>query len=177
MKLKNSETGLQLIISEELVQRIADYAINKYPKEFGGLLLGRYINNNKIVLIEDIVLPTKYKSSRYYFERGSEGLREILERRYNGNPRLIYVGEWHSHPDSPAKPSSTDMNAMRELANDKNVLITNPVLMILEIRKRDYKVELYFFYDNKLLQYDSVDKKLISTHGEGSEIVDRKKKH
>ncbi|WP_315823498.1 Mov34/MPN/PAD-1 family protein [Paraflavitalea speifideaquila] len=159
MKFVNKETGLQLIISEELVLKIAGYGINNYPKEFGGLLLGRYTSDNKVVIVEDIILPQKYKSSKYCFERGSEGLKEILELKYNASPSLIYVGEWHTHPDGPADPSRTDIKAMSELANDKNVLITNPVLMILEIRKKDYKMALYFYYTNKLLQYHLSDKR------------------
>jgi integrative and conjugative element protein (TIGR02256 family) len=154
LKFVNKETELQLIISEELVKRIASYGISIYPNEYGGLLLGRYISENKIVLIEDTVLPNKYKSSSYYFERGSEGLKEVLELRYNASPSLIYVGEWHTHPDSLAKPSKTDINAMSELANDTNVLINNPVLMILEVRKQEFSMGLYFFYNTRLLQYD-----------------------
>ena len=156
MRFVNKETGLELIISEELIQRIAVHGTNQYPNEFGGLLLGRYASNNIVVIIEDILLPKKYKSSKYYFERSSEGLKEALELRYNASPSLVYVGEWHTHPDGPAKPSRKDMKAMAELANDKNVLITNPVLMILEIRKQDYNMGLYFFYNKELLQYDPI---------------------
>lgn len=156
MKFANKITGLELIISEELIQRIAIYGTSKYPSEFGGLLLGRYDVNNTVVIIEDTVLPKKYKSSKYYFERGSEGLKEILQSRYTAKPSLIYVGEWHTHPDCPAKPSRMDIKAMKELANDENVLITNPVLMILEINKQGYNMQLYFFYNNGLLEYDPV---------------------
>jgi proteasome lid subunit RPN8/RPN11 len=157
LKFINKETGLQLVIGEELVNQIADHGINKYPNEFGGLLLGRYLENNKVVSIEDSIFPKKYTSSRYFFERGSEGIKEMLVTKYNGTPSLIYVGEWHTHPDGPATPSNTDLIAMSELANDNNVLITNPVLMIMEVRKSNYKVELYFFNNNKLLRYEPID--------------------
>jgi integrative and conjugative element protein (TIGR02256 family) len=157
LKFINKLTGLELSISEELIRIIAVHGAKKYPKEFGGLLLGRYMNNNKMVLVEDIILPKKYKSSKYHFERGSEGLRESLLQKYNATPRLMYVGEWHTHPDGPAKPSLTDMNAMSELACDKNVLITNPLLMIVEIRKTAYEIGFYFFFNNELLKYDLSD--------------------
>ncbi|MFT3749065.1 MAG: Mov34/MPN/PAD-1 family protein [Agriterribacter sp.] len=154
MRFINKETELELIIDSGLVQRIADYGTKKYPNEFGGLLLGRYVNNNKTVVIEDTLLPKKYKSSRYLFERGSEGLIESLEFHYNAVPSLIYVGEWHTHPDNPARPSLTDLKAMTELADDKNVLITNPVLMIIEVSQQDYVWGIYFLYNNNLLRYD-----------------------
>lgn len=149
----NRETTLELIIDEELVQRIAGYGTKKYPNEFGGLLLGRYSNNNKTVVIEDTLLPKKYQSSRYSFERGPEGVKESLEQHYKATPSLIYVGEWHTHPDSSAIPSLTDLKAMNELANDTNVLIDNPVLMIFEIKKHKYNMELYLLYKAHLLRY------------------------
>ena len=157
MRFINKETELELVIDNELVQQIADHGTKKYPNEFGGLLLGRYANNNKTVVIEETLLPKKYKSSRYFFERGSEGLKESLELSYSAIPSLMYVGEWHTHPDNPAKPSPTDLKAMSELADDTNVLITNPILMIFEIRKRTYNMELYLFYKNRLLRYTSVE--------------------
>lgn len=153
----NKETELELIIDSQLIQRMANYGRKKYPNEFGGLLLGRYVNNNKTVLIENTLLPKRYKSSQYFFERGSEGLKTSLELHYNSRPSLLYIGEWHTHPDNPAQPSPTDLKAMKELADDKNVLITNPVLMIFEIQKRTYSMELYFLYKNKLLRYSPIE--------------------
>jgi integrative and conjugative element protein (TIGR02256 family) len=155
LKLINKQTLLELIVSKELVDRIVNCGAKKYPNEFGGLLMGRYVNDHKTVIIEDTILPKKYKPSRYFFDRSSDGLREELELRYKAEPRLIYVGEWHTHPDGSAEPSGVDLKAMRELANDKNVLITNPVLMILEIKSQAYHMAVYFLYNNELLRYDS----------------------
>lgn len=154
MIYRNTDTELELVIKDELVRRIARHGRDKYPYEFGGLLLGRYSNNNKMVVIEQTVLPKKYESSRYYFERGSEGLKEVLELYYTAKPSLIYVGEWHTHPDSPASPSAMDLKSMRELASDPNVLINNPVLMILEMRKRQFNSEWYLFNNDRLLHYN-----------------------
>jgi integrative and conjugative element protein (TIGR02256 family) len=116
--------------------------------------LGRYINDHKTLIIGNTLLPQKYKSSKYSFERGSEGLKELFEVYYNAMPSLIYVGEWHTHPDNSATPSQTDLKAMRELANDKNVLINNPVLMILGLRKSGCALNIYLLHNNKLLKYD-----------------------
>ena len=156
---RNTHTELELSIDEELIRRIADHGRDKYPHEFGGLLLGRYSRNNKMVEIKDTVLPLKYESSRYHFERGSEGLNEILEMHYTATPSLIYVGEWHTHPDGPARPSGTDLKAMRELASDPAVLINNPVLLILEMRKKQFACEWYLFHNEQLLCYTLLENK------------------
>lgn len=152
MKFVNKDTGLEFLIGDELINRLAAYGKEKYPNEFGGLLLGKYINSNKTLVIKETLLPKKYKSSRYYFERGSNGLKELLEQYY-ANEGLVYVGEWHTHPNNEAVPSPTDIRAMRELAEDENVLINNPVLMILEIQKTDYNIGIYFLFNGKLLRY------------------------
>ena len=69
------------------------------------------------------------------FERGKIGLKEKLTELYNEKTRLIYVGEWHSHPDGLPIPSGTDFNAMKEIAESDEVVIQNPVLLILGITK------------------------------------------
>lgn len=130
------------------------YGREKYPNEFGGLLLGRYSHSNRRVEIKDFILCKSYKSSRYFFERGIEGLKEQLLKHYNSIPSLIYVGEWHTHPDNPPIPSQTDLSAMRMLVANKNVLITNPVLIIFGISSRLASLKIYLFYDNNLIEYE-----------------------
>jgi integrative and conjugative element protein (TIGR02256 family) len=121
--------------------------------EFGGLLIGRYVDNKKMVIIEDTVLPKKYKSSKYSFERGVTGLRKVLKIFFTKSPSLIYVGEWHTHPDNPAIPSVTDINALKQIANHNEVFIDNPILLIIRIGKKDYELGFYVLYENKICNY------------------------
>lgn len=48
------------------------------------------------------------------FERGMEGLPEYLEAEEAMGRH--YIGEWHSHPKSPAAPSMIDQDSHSELA-------------------------------------------------------------
>ena len=66
-----------------------------------------------------------------------------------------YVGEWHTHPNGSTKYSSTDLNAMIKIAKDDNVVIENPILLILSINKdKSYKFSFYLYASEKLIEYD-----------------------
>lgn len=67
------------------------------------------------------------------------------------NGEIQYLGEWHSHPNGPTNPSSTDLNAMKEISKDRNINIDNPLLMIAEVDKTSFSKDL-FIYDNKKLK-------------------------
>lgn len=129
-----------------------------YPNEYGGLLIGRYSGDMKKVILEHTLLPQKYSSSKYHFDRGMEGLRQQLELFYQTEPPLIYVGEWHSHPDNPPIPSKTDLAAMREVASSPEVHINNPVLLIMSISKTSHTTKSYLLFKNKLYEYNEMYK-------------------
>lgn len=154
MRLINKEIGLGITIEQELIDRIYTCSMIHYPSEFGGLLIGRYVDENTLLQVEDILLPLKYKSSKYNFERGIEGLREKLEKLYSQSPSQIYVGEWHTHPNNLPTPSITDINALQEIICHKEVYINNPVMLILSINKKGYEASFYVLFKNKLYKYE-----------------------
>jgi integrative and conjugative element protein (TIGR02256 family) len=154
LKYINGQTGLELSISDNMVQEMINEGRIRYPAEFGGVLVGRYSGKGRLAIVEQFILPVKYSASKYHFERDSVGLYEQLTVFYQREPSLIYIGEWHTHPNAPPVPSNTDLKAMRELANDQNVMISNPILLIIGITAKKSSVGAYFFTNNKLLKYE-----------------------
>lgn len=154
MKLTCTNTGLNIEVEQELLDELYREGMKHYPKEFGGLLVGYYTDDFKTCMIRSSIIPNKYKSSRYFFERGKEGLKQKLIEFYNSTPRLIYVGEWHTHPDGIPSPSSTDLNAMIEIAECPDVSIENPILIILGVSKAEMKLGTFVYSKNKLLKYE-----------------------
>lgn len=128
--------------------------MNHYPKEFGGLLIGYYSEDFKTCFIEGTLLPIKFNSSRYFFERGKEGLKQKLIELYEATPRMIYVGEWHTHPDGIPMPSNTDLKAMTEIAENDEVNIENPILVILALSPSEMRVGAFLYSKNKLIKYE-----------------------
>jgi len=154
LKLTCTKIGLSVEVKQELLDELYRTGMKHYPKEFGGLLIGYYSEDFKTCFIETTILPKKYKSSRYFFEREKEGLKLNLTNFYNSIPRLIYVGEWHTHPDGIPSPSGTDMNAMIEIGESDDVNIENPLLLVLGINPSKMDVGAYVYSKNKLLRYE-----------------------
>lgn len=153
MKFINTKLNLKIDIDDGLIYRLIQFGKKHYPKEYGGILVGRYVDSDSMVLIEETVLPKKYKSSQYVFERGAEGLRKSLTKLFRNEPSLIYVGEWHTHPDGQPIPSSTDLEAMKEIVNHAEVFIKNPLLLIIVITNKKFDFKFHVFHNNNIYGY------------------------
>lgn len=154
MKFENTDIGLNIVIEEDLINQIYSSCLTHYPNEFGGLLVGFYSEDRKTVFVQDTILPKKYKSSKFSFDRDVSGLKKVLKALFNKTPRIYYIGEWHSHPDNPAIPSTTDLNAFHEISSHDNVYIENPVLLIMSVFKAGFDFNLYVYYNQKFNKYE-----------------------
>ena len=153
MRLANDALKLSIDIRDNLLVEMVRHGQNFYPNEYGGILVGRYVENNTVVRIEEIVLPISYKASAYSFERGTKGLRDALLKHFKSNPSLIYVGEWHTHPNGSTMPSVTDTGALNKIAQDESVFIENPVLVIVALNKLHQEFGFYVLYQDQVYSY------------------------
>ncbi|HYG40561.1 MAG TPA: Mov34/MPN/PAD-1 family protein [Cytophagales bacterium] len=154
MKYYCEKAKLFIQVAENLMEKLWNLGLTAYPNEFGGLLIGYYNDTRDKAIVIDTILPTNFKSSRYGFERDSHGLKEELLNAYNQEPRLIYLGEWHTHPDLPAYPSNDDKNALRIIANHHEVQITNPILLIISINRSNFSENFFVLYKNDIIKYE-----------------------
>jgi integrative and conjugative element protein (TIGR02256 family) len=140
-------------ISKSVLKKIEKATKSHYPKEFGGVFVGFKSNVNFI--ITNILIPDEYKNGQTIFIRHPGTLNERLNKIHNlTNGKIQYLGEWHSHPNGPTNPSSIDINAMKEIAKDKNINIDNPLLMIAEVDKTYFGKDLFIYDDKKLKKYE-----------------------
>ncbi|MDR6735206.1 Mov34/MPN/PAD-1 family protein [Sphingobacterium sp. 2149] len=156
MKLVNKETGLRISTEQSLIDMLVLYGRNQYPKEFGGVLVGYYSDDKRTVNIIDSILPIDFKSTKTSFERGVEGLKEPLEEYYKQNPSLVYIGEWHTHPNAAPVPSCTDYYAMREIVDASSVCIDNPVMIIIGLTENSEKLAFYVYMENTFYKYEVI---------------------
>ncbi len=154
MKLIKKHNDLDLYVEESLIERIGAIALKHFPNEFGGFLVGKYSTDFKSVEITDVILPKKYKSTPTQFQRSIDGLERVFEKLFK-EKQEYYIGEWHTHPNGSSNYSTTDLNAMIEIANCETVQIKNPILLILSLNKSDVKDFTFYYYDNKkLISYE-----------------------
>ena len=96
-----------------LLDRMKAFRYSKLPNETGGILIGSYDFQRKIIYVCDsLFAPSDSRESKSTFERGAEGLLDEYNKYLNiVDNQLCYLGEWHSHPQGcSTNPSSDDFN-------------------------------------------------------------------
>ncbi len=133
-KVWRSECGSYTVtISEKAVSSMLKLARERAPHEVGSSLVGSYSDDGYEATIHSLApIPTDSRSSMCTFIRGVEGLPDFFQkmfRRFGG--KRHYVGEWHTHPNAPANPSSTDDENQFRIAADKGTDCPEAILVIL----------------------------------------------
>lgn len=98
--------GHALKLSEELAGRIRAHGAEAYPHECCGALLGRDAQPMREVLGLLPLANRRQDSPRNRFSITPDDVR-VAEKTAREN-RQELVGWYHSHPDSPARPSDYD---------------------------------------------------------------------
>jgi len=99
-----------VITDEGLLQKLGMFRQARLPNETGGVLLGSFELDRKILYIVD-ALPSPPDSEEWptLYIRGRRGLRKAVndfEKKTHG--MLEYIGEWHSHPPGVRAAASCD---------------------------------------------------------------------
>lgn len=96
-----------IYISEELVEKIRRHAVQTYPDECCGAIVGSFGERDKNVTD---VLPLQNRRSgreaRRRYLATAEDVRAIEQAA--GERQQDVLGFYHSHPDHPARPSEFD---------------------------------------------------------------------
>ena len=91
--------------------KIVEHAKSQLPNEDCGLIAGEIIGGDR--LIKKVYFLTNTDHSNEHFSLDpKEQLAAIKDMRALG---LVPLGNWHSHPESPSRPSEED----KRLAYDK----------------------------------------------------------
>lgn len=151
-KYRNND-GLQIHLPETILMEIHKCISRFYPNECGGIFVGK-IDNESFAVIEKMMLPKKFRSSPVYFLRVTEFLNRWLNRVFKqSDGQMIYLGEWHSHPNGSPIPSSKDTDAMEEISKNENIRIKTPLLLIVGYNGKKFDERFYIYQENKLTPY------------------------
>lgn len=113
----------------EILEKFTQYKSTDH--EAGGIILGKIIDNQINIL--KLTIPTSLdRSSRTNFERNKLSAQIILDYEFhNSNGQLIYLGEWHTHPESNPTPSKTDLQMLKRQF-ENNSLNTDFLLLFIK---------------------------------------------
>lgn len=114
-------------LSKDDYEKILKHAEKELPNEACGLIAGEKSGNDKI--IKKVYLLTNIDHSNEHFSLDpKEQLAAVKDMRANG---IAPLGNWHSHPESPSRPSEED----KRLAYDSAASY-----MILSLMEREKPV-------------------------------------
>jgi proteasome lid subunit RPN8/RPN11 len=121
-------------ISKSDYEKILEHAKAERPDEACGLIAGVKEGEDKI--IKKVYLLTNIDHSNEHFSLDpKEQLASIKDMRANG---LLPLGNWHSHPESPSRPSEEDKRLAYDSTASYLILslmdIDNPVLNSFKIQ-------------------------------------------
>ena len=102
---------MELTITDEAYQSVLAQAQNEAPVESCGYLLGP---DRQTVTVNYPMRNIDHSEEHFSFDP-KEQFAAVKYARQNG---LVIVGNWHSHPASPSRPSAEDIR----LAYDPNIL-------------------------------------------------------
>ncbi len=124
MSGRRSNRGV--LMSESAARFIRDAAASSHPRETGGVLLGVRAGGRPWVTMAVEIESDDRGTTHYRLPGGATHLAVATARQTD--PRLGYVGDWHSHPmDSPA--SNTDRATMVHVAKMVQA-IRGPLLVV-----------------------------------------------
>jgi integrative and conjugative element protein (TIGR02256 family) len=125
--------GWRVCTDEIFSGKLKKYRRAKLPNETGGVLVGSFDHDKRIVYLVDVI-PSPKDSDEWptHYIRGTQGLEKaVSEASIRTDHQLRYVGEWHSHPDGfTTHPSGDDKQVFRWLS-DHAARDSNPAIMII----------------------------------------------
>ncbi len=120
---------LEVVIDESALSFMKGLVLATPGIETGGVLVGNIQDNGQCMNITHASGPgPTSKRTSVIFERDISFCQSFINT--HAADGRIYLGEWHSHPTDNVQPSSTDIKSLTNIAQQKEYLITHPVMLI-----------------------------------------------
>ncbi|MCD2348880.1 Mov34/MPN/PAD-1 family protein [Clostridium guangxiense] len=106
----------RLIINDSVVAKLNNYRQGVKSPENGGVLLGKIKTDFTEYIITDISEPCEEdKQGRHFFVRNKDNAQSIINQFWeNSGGEIMYLGEWHTHPELYPSPSLVDSNLIKK---------------------------------------------------------------
>ncbi|PQJ36790.1 hypothetical protein BSZ35_00095 [Salinibacter sp. 10B] len=150
ISFRSPDGQYRLRLLDSPVRKILSLGQEAAPAETGGILVGQYVNSNRVAEVSKVIGPPPDSTGgRYWFERGKRGLSERLNALWDDG--VYYLGEWHTHPDKSPRPSVTDRTHMCKIQRSESYDCAVPVLIVVggRIMRRD--ISAFTFPQDRLM--------------------------
>ena len=117
---------------------IVEYAKEQLPAEACGLIAGTVDGNGDKTVEKVYLLTNTDDSSEHFTMDPKEQLSSVKDMRANG---IAPLGNWHSHPETPSRPSDEDKRLAYDSTASYMILSLmdkeNPVLNSFHIEETE----------------------------------------
>ena len=137
---------MEVKLSRADYEKMLDHARKELPNEACGLIAGIDDENGERVVKKVYLLTNIDHSNEHFSLDPKEQLQAVKDMRANG---LRPLGNWHSHPESPSRPSEEDKRLAYDSSASYMILSlmdsANPVLNSFHVEggissKEDLKI-------------------------------------
>lgn len=126
----NLELQYTVEISPTALSYMQDLVQKSGKKETGGVLAG-YVDNGKIIVTDASGPGSKAICEETRFQKDAAYCQEFLDNLYKDKGgKIVYVGEWHSHPSNSNTPSGVDIKSLTDISYQQEYLTDKPVMII-----------------------------------------------
>ena len=123
---------LSVIMPDSILNKMEQLCESFYPNECGGILIGEYSDDLSQAEVKKIMVSKNNSGNRMSFLREAKDANNFLKKLWRiASGTKYFIGEWHSHPAGAGYPSSTDDDAMYQVAKTSSCSCKRPVLIIL----------------------------------------------
>jgi integrative and conjugative element protein (TIGR02256 family) len=133
-----------------LLAEMSDHAGEHLPNETGGMLLGWRLEE-QIVIVALVQAGPRAKHARDRFHPDGAWQQRNLADIYHESGRTItYLGDWHSHPRGPRRPSGADRETAAKVAAEPDARVPEPLTVIVARRRRRFTAHPYLYSGGEL---------------------------
>ncbi len=124
--IRREQLLVPIAVSEAAQAEMRRAASDAAPNETGGVLVGTHVDGRTHVALAVEIAPAEPSRAGFTIPEGDA--KAVIESLAAEDPRLGYLGEWHSHPADQG-PSATDRATMQALS--LNADTGSPLLIVL----------------------------------------------
>lgn len=129
-------------LSKSDYKKILKYAESELPDEACGLIGGEITESGDKIIKKVYLLTNTDHSNEHFSMDPKEQFESIKDMRVN---EFVPLGNWHSHPESPSRPSEEDKRLAYDSKASYMILSLvdreNPVLNSFKIKGSDAEKE------------------------------------
>ncbi|EPB0848151.1 Mov34/MPN/PAD-1 family protein [Yersinia enterocolitica] len=118
----------------EVVRLLQSYRQMYYGStEAGGVLIGERRGQHIVVTDISVPGPGDIRSRNRFERKGDHHQQKVYELFKQSDGFLVYLGEWHTHPEDFPQPSYTDIKSWLT-----GLIATEPMVLLIVGRKGEW---------------------------------------